>query len=88
MQVQTNWEADFQFGLIQRKYQDDPEKRAELELAYHAIVIELRSGNPSIWFMGSDRDPDGYTLEHPPLVAHFRKVHENKVAIFAFEEQH
>jgi hypothetical protein len=73
MRVQTNWEADYQCGLLQRKYRGDSHKLAELQLAYHSIIIELRSGNPSIWFMESERDPDGYALDHPPLIAHFRK---------------
>jgi len=55
-----------------------------VEAAYFAIIAELRFGNASIWSMASEQRPDAFVCYHPPLHGHFRKIDEDKVAIFSF----
>ena len=89
MQVEVTASADWSYGLIERRHYGDSVTRAHIRAAYYAIIIELRGGHPNIWHMGSnlDPDPDAYSLDHPPLTAHFYKVSDTKVSIFAFKEQ-
>lgn len=85
MQVEVTPVADSLYGLIQREHRGDSEALAAFRTAYYAIIFELRGGHPSIWFMSSDLELDAYSLNHPPLIAHFRTINAQKVAIFAFE---
>jgi hypothetical protein len=87
MRVVVTFKGDWSYGLIQRAYRGDRDALAAIQIAYYEIILELRSGNSSIWSMGSDRDPDAFALDYPPLTAHFRKVSDDKVEIFEFEEQ-
>jgi len=86
MRVQVEAQADWEFGLLLRKHRGDGDALAALRLAYYAIVLELRSGNHSIWSMISDLDPDSFVSYYPPLLGHFRKIGEDQLAIFAFTE--
>lgn len=84
MRVEVELQADWEFGLIQRKLRGDKAALAEVEAAYFAIIAELRSGNASNWSMPSDQRPDAFVCYYPPLHGHFRKIDEDKVAIFSF----
>ena len=84
MRVEVELQADWEFGLIQRKLLGDKAALAEVETAYFAIIAELRSGNASIWSMASEQRPDAFVCYYPPLHGHFRKIDEDKVAIFSF----
>lgn len=86
MQVHVTTQADWLLGLVQRKHREDPDRLAEIQLAYYSLIAELRTGHPSLWFVESLLEEDAYSLNHPPLIAHFRKLSENKVAVIAFEE--
>jgi hypothetical protein len=86
MRVEVEVEAEWQFGLIQRKHRGETEFLAELQAAYFAIITELRSGNPSVWSMESELRPDAFVSYYPPLLGHFRQLSDEKVAIFSFTE--
>lgn len=85
MQVEVTPAADALYGLIQRQHRGDSDALAAIQAAYYAIIFELRGGHPSIWLMSSNLELDAYSLNHPPLIAHFRSINDQKVAIFAFE---
>lgn len=86
MQVHVTTQADWLLGLIQRKYRGDDDRLAEIQLAYYSLIAELRRGHHSIWLVESPLEENAWSLNHPPLIAHFRKLGEDKVAVFAFEE--
>ena len=86
MRVEVELQADWELGLIQGKLRGDKEALAEVEAAYFAIITELRSGSASIWSMASDQHPDAFVCYYPPLHGHFRKIGDDKVAIFSFNK--
>ena len=84
MRVEVETQAEWDFGLLQRKHRGNPKIQAELNAAYYGIITELRTGHPNIWLMLSEDFPDAYVCFHPPLHGHFRKIADDKVAIFSF----
>jgi hypothetical protein len=86
MRVEVELQAEWDFGLLQRKHSGDLAALAELTAAYYGIVAELRSGHPSIWTMLSEEYPDAFVSFYPPLQGHFRKIAEDKVTIISFTE--
>lgn len=86
MRIEVEQQAEWNFGLLQRKHRGDVQALAELSAAYYGIVPELRSGHPSIWAMPSEEYTDAFVYFYPPLRGHFRRVSAQKLAIIAFSE--
>jgi hypothetical protein len=85
MQVHVDPLADAMFGVIERELRHDVEALGSARLAYFEIIAELRRAMPHVWLVDSDIYQDTFALHHPPLVAHFRRVSDDKVRIIDFQ---
>ena len=84
--VEEILQAQAIFGLIENRNRHDSRRLDEIRRARYEILFELQIGHPSIWLIPSAFENRCFELSWPPLIAHFRKIHDNKLGIVHYEE--